>query len=327
MSHHIVVTPGDPRGIGPEVTIQALAQLGAEGADPRVTIQGPEGELTVDELSEIAARARSWWPADKGVPPPHEALDPASGRFAAAAIEQAVRRAEAGEVRAIVTAPLHKPSLQAAGWTVPGQTEMLAELTGVERVGMLMAAERTRLGGPLRVLLATTHLPLAAVPEAVTAELLISQLSLLSESLRRDWGIDAPALGLCALNPHASDGGLFGDEEARVLEPAVREARSRGLDVSGPLPADTVFSRALEGAFDAVVAPYHDVGMAAFKTVSFRSGVNVTLGLPFIRTSPDHGTAFDLAGTGVADASSMVEALNLASRLAENRFDTPSADV
>jgi 4-hydroxythreonine-4-phosphate dehydrogenase len=217
---------------------------------------------------------------------------------------------------------VHKPSLHAAGWDVPGQTEMLGRLTGSVPVGMLMAAETTKLGAPLRVLLATTHLALRDVPSAVDEDVLFEQGALLSDALRRDWKLAAPRLGLCALNPHASDGGLFGDEEARVFHPAVARLRAAGVDVTGPVPADTVFARALAGEFDAVIAPYHDVGMAAFKTVTFGSGVNVTLGLPFIRTSPDHGTAFDIAGTGRADDSSMLEALRLATQLAHARFDT-----
>ncbi len=233
-----------------------------------------------------------------------------------------------GEVGAVVTAPLHKPSLHAAGWDVPGQTEMLQKLSGAPRVGMLMAAERTRLGGPLRILLATTHLPLRDVPTAVTSELLVEQTRLLRDALRDGWRIQKPRLALCALNPHASDGGLFGDEEARVLGPAVERLRAQDIDVDGPLPADTVFGKALAGEFDGVVAPYHDVGMAAFKTAAFGAGVNVTLGLPFVRTSPDHGTAFDIAATwGRAEPSSMIEALRLARRLASARFDTDSANV
>jgi 4-hydroxythreonine-4-phosphate dehydrogenase len=161
----------------------------------------------------------------------------------------------------------------------------------------------------------------------VSADLLVEQASLLAEALVTDWRIVRPRLGLCALNPHASDGGLFGDEEARVFEPAVARLRSRGVEISGPLPADTVFAKALAGELDAVVAPYHDVGMAAFKTVSFGSGVNVTLGLPFVRTSPDHGTAFDIAGTGRADESSMLEAIRLAAQLAHARFDTSRGPV
>jgi 4-hydroxythreonine-4-phosphate dehydrogenase len=283
-------------------------------------ILGPEGELSPSDLAATAEEARLRT-GTSGAPSAE------AGAFAARAIERAVDRCLSGEAHAIVTAPLHKPSLHLAGYVVPGQTEMLAGLTGVDTVGMLMAAERTRLQGPLRVLLATTHLPLSEVPRTVTTELLLGQILLLDEALRRDWGIPSPGIGLCALNPHASDGGLFGDEEERVFEPAVTAARARGIDVTGPLPADTVFARALTGTFDAVVAPYHDVGMAAFKTVSFGSGVNVTLGLPFIRTSPDHGTAFDIAGSGTADSSSMLEALTLAAHLADNRFDTSTTDV
>jgi 4-hydroxythreonine-4-phosphate dehydrogenase len=250
-----------------------------------------------------------------------------AGRAAAGSIELAVAAALRGEIHAIVTGPLHKPSLHAAGWDVPGQTEMLGRLAGVERVGMLMAAETTRLGAPLRVLLATTHLPLRDVPDAVTTGLLVDQAALLAAALTADWLISHPRIGLCALNPHASDDGLFGREEARVFEPAAAELRARGVNVSGPLPADTVFAKALAGELDAVVAPYHDVGMAAFKTVSFGSGVNVTLGLPFVRTSPDHGTAFDIAGMRRADESSMLEAIRLAARLAHARFDTGRAGV
>jgi 4-hydroxy-L-threonine phosphate dehydrogenase PdxA len=186
-------------------------------------------------------------------------------------------------------------------------------------VGMLMCAETTRLDAPLRVLLATTHLPLRQVPEVLTSELLEEQGALLAESLSEGWGIEEPRIALCALNPHASDGGLFGDEEARVLAPALEGLRNRGVAAEGPFPADTVFLRVLDGEFDAVVVPYHDVGMAVFKTLAFGRGVNVTLGLPFVRTSPDHGTAFDLAGTGRADPGSAVEALELAVRVGSRR--------
>jgi 4-hydroxythreonine-4-phosphate dehydrogenase len=319
VDRRLVVTPGDPRGVGPEVTLRALERLRNARPSLSVTILGPEGELEPDHLATLAAEARA---TDRT-----GAASAEAGAFAAESIEAAVRLALAGDVGAIVTAPLHKPSLHASGRRFPGQTEMLADLADVEEVGMLMCAERTRLDAPLRVLLATTHITLSEVPATVTTELLVRQIRLLDRALRTDWALPGARIGLCALNPHASDGGLFGDEEARVFEPAVAQARSFGIDVTGPLPADTVFGRALAGAFDAVVAPYHDVGMAAFKTVSFGSGVNVTLGLPFVRTSPDHGTAFDIAGTGTADDSSMFEAVTLAATLAENRFDTPSADV
>jgi 4-hydroxythreonine-4-phosphate dehydrogenase len=253
--------------------------------------------------------------------------DEEAGRFAARAIEQAVALALNDEADALVTGPVHKPSLHAAGWSLPGQTELLGALTDAPRVGMLMVAERTRLGPPLRVLLATTHIPLRAVPEALTEDLIVEQIGLLDRALQADFRLDTPRIALCGLNPHASDGSLFGTEEGDVFEPAVKRAEAAGVNVEGPLPADTVFSLALAGAFDAVVAPYHDVGMAAFKTVAFGTGVNVTIGLPFIRTSPDHGTAFDIVGTGRADPSSMLEALRLARALAHNRFDTVSADA
>lgn len=319
MHPRVVVTPGDPRGIGPEVTLQALAAFRAEQPSVDIGIVGPEGTISDVELTEIMDAAQETEHGGEA--------SPSAGTFAGAAIERAVQQALAGDVHGIVTAPLHKPSLHASGRDFPGQTEMLAALSGREDVGMLMAAERTRLDGPLRVLLATTHLPLADVPRMVTEVRLTTQIRLLHEALRDDWGIERPKIGVCALNPHASDGGLFGDEEARIFVPAIDRARADGIEVSGPLPADTVFSRALAGAFDAVVAPYHDVGMAAFKTVSFGTGVNVTIGLPFVRTSPDHGTAFDIAGSGAADSSSMLEAIRLASTLANRRFDTSSAHV
>ena len=314
MRTRIAVTLGDPRSIGPEVAFQAVAHEAPPGVEitffgsDTLRLQRPAG----CDFESVGA---------------FDGSEESAGRVSALAIQRAVERAMGGEYRALVTAPVSKPALRAAGHAVPGQTELLRQLTGCRRVGMLMAAERTRLGPPLRVLLATTHHALRDVPKLVTEDLLAGQAPLLAAALRRDWGIAEPRLALCALNPHASDGGLFGDEETRVFEPAVRRAVSAGVNLCGPLPADTVFQRALAGHFDAVIAPYHDVGMAAFKTVSFGSGVNVTLGLPFIRTSPDHGTAFDIARTGRADPSSMCEALRLARQLASARFDTDSADV
>lgn len=314
---HVAITLGDPRGIGPEVALRAIESLRGAAVDATLAVVTPAGAFPD---ADAALVAREYVRAGDGG-------DRAAGRASVGSLERAAEGALAGDFHAIVTGPVHKPSLRAAGWSVPGQTEMLGRLAGAERVGMLMAAETTRLGAPLRVLLATTHLPLRDVPAALDQRLLLEQAGLLDAALRADWAIEHPRLALCALNPHASDGGLFGTEEADVLVPVVARLRAIGVDVEGPLPADTVFSRALAGDFDAVVAPYHDVGMAAFKTVSFGTGVNVTLGLPFVRTSPDHGTAFEIVGTGTADASSMVEALRLAIRLAHARFDTRSAHV
>ena len=242
-----------------------------------------------------------------------------AGRLAGKAIEDAITAAQAGHVDGIVTAPIDKFALHEGGYDFPGHTEMLAALTNTPAVVMMMAAEQTSLGGSLRVVLATTHLPLAGVPAAVTTPLLIEQSRITHDALQSQWQIEQPRLALCALNPHASDNGLFGDEEERIMRPAIDALRSEGIQIAGPVPADTVFIRAVRGEFDAVIAPYHDVGMAAFKTAAFGQGVNVTLGLPFVRTSPDHGTAIDIAGKGMADSSSMAEAIRLAIQLTKRR--------
>jgi 4-hydroxythreonine-4-phosphate dehydrogenase len=310
----IGVTLGDPRGIGPEVAAAAAASLRATDADAECIFIGPADSPARTAAAGFIAAGGSAY-ADTPA---------AAGRTAALAIETAVRLATERVIDALVTAPLDKGALAAAGYAFPGHTEMLAALTGTTEVAMLMAAERTALGGPLRVTLATTHLALAAVPAALDAATLISQTRLTADALHSLWRLPRPRIALCAFNPHASDGGLFGDEEARIFEPALAELRRLDFDVTGPVPADSVFRRALHGEFDAVVAPYHDVGMAAFKTVAFGHGVNVTLGLPFIRTSPDHGTAFDIAGRGRADPASMLEAMRLAIRLAA-QHPTPAA--
>ncbi len=253
---------------------------------------------------------------------PWDGTEEGAGRLTVDAIRRGVDLARRGELGGLVTGPSHKPALRAAGWDVPGQTELLRKLSAVTDVGMLMCAEKTRVGGPLRVLLATTHIPLKDLFLHLSENLLHRQARLLFTALEEDWGIPEPRIGICAVNPHASDGGLFGSEEEELLDPVVASLRAEGRSIRGPFPADTVFHKAIEGELDAVIAPYHDVGMAAFKTVSFGAGVNVTLGLPFVRTSPDHGTAFDIAGRGVADPGSTKEAILLAWRLVQRRFDT-----
>ena len=309
----LAVTLGDPRGIGPEVAANAVRHLREQGDDTDLILVGPDGFdpglCTYEGVGQFDGSEHS------------------AGVLSARAVERAVHLALAGAVAGIVTGPINKPALRSAGLTDPGHTEMLQRLTGTSDVGMLMAAEETRLGAPLRVLLATTHVPLRSVPDLLTSDLLVSKALLLNASLEADWNLGSPSIALCALNPHASDSGLFGNEEDRVFRPAVDALRKASVDVDGPIPADTVFSRALNGEYDAVIAPYHDVGMAPFKTIAFGSGVNVTLGLPFVRTSPDHGTAFDLVGTGRAEPSSMQAAIRLASRLALARFDTLAAQM
>lgn len=278
----LAITLGDPRGIGAEITRKALADSRVAAACESVVV-GPAGLEIRPDVS-----VGSWHAGGR----PAEA-----GQLAGEAIERAVAMALSGDVDGIVTAPIDKAALFAGGYDFPGHTEMLATLTGA-RTAMMLASDR------LRVVLATTHIALRDVPAAVTPEALEEAARLTREGLRRWYGIAEPRLALCALNPHAGDGGRFGDEDDRILAPV---ARREGL--SGPYPADTVFVRAMRGEFDAVIAPYHDVGMTAIKVASFGHAVNVTLGLPFPRTSPDHGTALDIAGQDRADAGSMIEAI------------------
>lgn len=293
----LAVTLGDVRGIGPEIIEKALADPGIR-ASARFILVGPsDAGLAVDEpIGE--------WRPDAGAP--------LAGSLAGRAIERAVTLATSGVVQGIVTAPIDKAALLAGGYDYPGHTEMLAALTGCP-VAMMLAATRPNEGAtnPLRVVLATTHLPLREVPGAVTEDVIVQAARITRAGLRDWFGIAEPRLALCALNPHAGDAGRFGHEDDDILAPAARQA---GL--AGPFPADTVFVRAMRGAFDAVIAPYHDVGMTAIKVASFGGAVNVTLGLPFPRTSPDHGTALDIAGRGIADPSSMIEAMLLAARIA-----------
>lgn len=279
----IAITLGDPRGIGPEIVQKALATPGFAGAT-RFVVVGPEGTgVPVDE-------SVGTWPSGSK----DAAL---AGRLAGLAITRAVELARSGAVQGIVTAPIDKAALLAGGYDHPGHTEMLEALCGVP-TAMMLASPR------LRVVLATTHIALRDVPGALTPEVLARTARLVRAGLHDWFGIEEPRIALCALNPHAGDQGRFGREDDTLLAPAARAAH-----LSGPFPADTVFVRAMRGEFDAVIAPYHDVGMTAIKVASFGEGVNVTLGLPFPRTSPDHGTALDIAGKGIADPSSMVAAI------------------
>lgn len=292
MSIRLAVTAGDPRGIGPEIINKALADHRI-GERSDLVVVGPSGcGLEVDE--SIGS-----WTVDGDVA--------SAGGLSGRAIERAVELANEGAVQGIVTAPIDKFALLAGGYRYAGHTEMLADLTK-STVAMMLTARRppTQGGNPLRVVLATTHIPLREVHDALTAEKIVSVAGTTTEYLTRWFGIDSPRIALCALNPHAGDGGRFGDEDDQLLGPAARRA-----GIHGPFPADTVFVRAMRGEFDAVIAPYHDVGMTAIKVAAFGSAVNVTLGLPFPRTSPDHGTALDIAGRGLADPASFIEALLL----------------
>jgi 4-hydroxythreonine-4-phosphate dehydrogenase len=296
----LAVTLGDPRGIGPEIVEAARRDERVRAAGDLLVV-GPRGAgAAVDDV--VGEWRRTDSEAD-------------AGRLAGLAVDRAIELARHGAVQGIVTAPLDKHALLAGGYDFPGHTEMLAARTGC-RVAMMLAATRAGAGAtnPLRVVLATTHLPLRDVPRALTADAIASAAQVTRDGLRDWFGIPEPRIALCALNPHAGDGGRFGAEDDDLLAPAARAA-----GIAGPFPADTVFVRAMRGAFDAVIAPYHDVGMTAIKVAAFGSAVNVTLGLPFPRTSPDHGTALDIAGQGVADASSMVEAVLLCAAIASRQ--------
>lgn len=278
----LAITLGDPRGIGPEIVDEALA-------DPAIQ--------ALAEYEIVGTREGN--------------LDPAgAGKVAGEAIARAVELAKTGQVDGVVTAPIDKAALLAGGFDYPGHTEMLAALTGAD-VAMMLASDK------LRVVLATTHISLRDVPESLTTETIVRVANVTRRGLRDWFGIAEPRIALCAMNPHGGDGGRFGREDDLILRPA---AMASGL--LGPFPADTVFVRAMRGEFDAVIAPYHDVGMTAIKVASFGSAVNVTLGLPFPRTSPDHGTALDIAGKGIADASSMKEAIRLCVRIARERLSS-----
>jgi 4-hydroxythreonine-4-phosphate dehydrogenase len=290
----LAITLGDPRGIGPEVVAKALRDTRVRAAIDPVVVGPRWAGLDVDEsIGE--------WTAAEGAA--------IAGRLAGKAVERGVELAQGGVVDGIVTAPLDKAALLAGGYDYPGHTEMLAALTGSKVAMMLTSPDAAQ--NPLRVVLATTHLPLRAVPDALTGDVIAVAAHTTREGLQRWFGIPRPRIALCALNPHAGDGGRFGREDEEVLAPA---ARAAGLE--GPFPADTVFVRAMRGAFDAVIAPYHDVGMTAIKVAAFGSAVNVTLGLPFPRCSPDHGTALDIAGRDIADPSSMIESILMCARIA-----------
>jgi 4-hydroxythreonine-4-phosphate dehydrogenase len=299
----IAITLGDPRGIGPEVTQAALAdpQL-AQVAD--YVVLGPEpGSL--DPAFRVRGAAEHFSTGTWSGGGEREA-----GEHSARAIEQATSMALAGEVDGVVTAPIAKTALRAAGYDFPGHTEFLRDRCAVADVTMVMAAEETVLGGPLRVALLTVHVPLRSVPGLLDIELVVRRSTIAARALRDWWGIARPRLALAGVNPHASEQGLFGDEEMSIFSPAMEQLAAAGdADIVGIFPADTVFRKCLEGVVDAVVVPYHDVGLAVLKTLAGDTGVNVTAGLPFPRTSPDHGTAFDIAGRAQADPSSMKAAV------------------
>ncbi|TAN36995.1 MAG: 4-hydroxythreonine-4-phosphate dehydrogenase PdxA [Verrucomicrobia bacterium] len=303
----IGITLGDLNGIGPEVALRALRRLGAQPDIRFVLIGSPNA---IAPHLRPANHLLLWDPTPHLTPRYQPGRVTAeAARAAAAWIYFAVRACRTGLLDALVTAPISKEGFAGAGIQFPGHTEMLAALTGTKQFAMLL------FGGPLRVTLVTRHVPLAKVPAALTKEKIAEAIRLTDAGLR--WmGLRRRRIAVCGLNPHAGDGGLLGREEIELIAPAIGAARRPGLTLAGPVPADTVFHQAIHNKFDAVIAMYHDQGLGPLKMLAFDSGVNLTLGLPIVRTSPDHGTAYDIAGQNRANPASMIAAIRWAIRLA-----------
>lgn len=311
----IYLTTGEPAGIGPELAVEAaLRHAQGWAALPRpvslVLVGDPQllharaQALGVPSLTALAGVCLE--SVALAVPAVPGQLQAANGAYVLNTLQRAADAALAGKAAAIVTAPVHKGIINQAGVPFTGHTEFFQEHAGCEQVVMLLV------GGGLRVALATTHLPLRAVPDAITPTRLQQVLGILHAGLQQSFGIARPRIAVCGLNPHAGEGGHLGHEERDVIAPALDAMRAQGLDLTGPLPADTLFVPAHVAGFDAVLAMYHDQGLPVLKHASFGHGVNITLGLPYLRTSVDHGTALDLAGTGRASPQSLYEALDLA---------------
>ncbi|MDF1578130.1 MAG: 4-hydroxythreonine-4-phosphate dehydrogenase PdxA [Desulfurivibrionaceae bacterium] len=328
MNRLLGITMGCPAGIGPEIVIRYHQRNIVSRSHAPVVVLGDPAVLArcAAELG-VAVDIVPWRPGEKvraGTLPVVPLSDLggkvqwgrptlATGRAMARYIEEAVRLIEAGILAGMVTCPISKSALNLAGYRYPGHTEMLAALCGCAEYAMMMAGNR------LRVTLATIHVGLAEVPSLLSEEKIFRLIELTGRSLRNDFGIADPRLAVAGLNPHASETGLFGAEEENLIAPAVVRARAAGWQAAGPFPPDTVFNRAAAGQYDAVVCMYHDQGLIPFKLLHFADGVNVTLGLPIVRTSVDHGTAYDIAGQGKADAASLAAAVDLAGRIAGNR--------
>ena len=323
----IAITMGDPAGIGPEVVLKAIAAPEVLAAcRPVVIAHHAALELaanqlglaadwvTVPDLSTLDPDAPVQV-CDLGGAPLEQLFGcrptPQGGTASLAYIQAAALAAQAGHVDAIATAPIHKQAIAMAGCRFTGHTDFLADLCATPHVVMMLA------GGPLRVALVTTHIRLSDVPDAISTEGIVATARITADSLHRFFGLSTPRLAICGLNPHASDGSRFGDEELRIIEPAIVQLRHAGTHATGPIPPDTCFVRAATGEFDAVVAMYHDQGLIPLKLLAFDNAVNITLALPIIRTSVDHGTAYDIAGKGVASPNSMIAAVTLAATMSK----------
>src|SRR5208283_4232867 len=329
MTGWIAISLGDVTGIGPEVTLKALAlEAGSDetrylligDADYTASVYERLGmSLPLQPFSEFAAKGRFFLhnPMSAPLPPKLQPGSPAAASAALAWLTDGAQRCLNHELDALITAPLNKEAVMRSGQPFVGQTEYLSQLAGTSRTAMMLLGADDR-GRWLRVALATTHLPLKMVADHLTQAKIEMVIELAAQACR-DLGLLRACVAVCGLNPHAGEGGEMGTEEQTIIAPAVRVARGRQIDVVGPLSADALFYHAFRGDYDAVVAMYHDQGLVPLKMIGFESGVNWTLGLPFIRTSPDHGTAYDIAGQGKANPSSMLAAIRLAKQLAGNK--------
>ncbi len=333
----LAITMGDPAGIGPEIIVKALHTpkvwrlcrpliIGSHTVLAQ-TIHSLKMSLSIDLIDAHDSHQpghryrRSHLPvfdpfSQPMAPVPLGRTSAKAGGMAVTCIHTAVRMAQAGCVAGIVTAPINKEAMHRAGHDFPGHTEMLAHLTKVKESGMMI------MGGPLKIVFTTTHIPLRDVPHTLTVAKIERAIRLAHDGLKKLFRVKKPKIAVAGFNPHAGEGGIFGDEERRLILPAIKRAQAKGIACSGPYPADTMFAKALNGAFDAQVAMYHDQGLIPLKTVAFGHCVNITVGLPILRTSVDHGTAFDIAGKGKADPTSLVEAIEMAATLAPN-FSSP----
>jgi 4-hydroxythreonine-4-phosphate dehydrogenase len=301
----ILVTMGEPAGIGPEIAVAACKALNGRVGDHPLTLVGDPGVFGAFDGKIVSTKAKA--ARTPGKP------DVANAAAVIEAIEIAVAAAQSGDAAAVVTAPINKAVLAQAGFPHPGHTEFLQALTHAPRAVMMLASDT------LRVVPLTIHMPVSLVPGAISTAAIVETSEIMLAALKRDFGIARPRLAVAGLNPHAGEDGVLGPEDGAIIAPAVAALKARGHDVRGPLSADTLFHAEARSRYDAALCMYHDQALIPIKTLSFWDGVNVTLGLPIVRTSPDHGTAFDIAGTGKADARSMIAAIALAAKMADAR--------
>tara|TARA_R110002124_G_scaffold46903_4_gene140234 strand:- start:2409 stop:3398 length:990 start_codon:yes stop_codon:yes gene_type:complete len=318
----IGITIGDINGIGPEIALKAFSTIDLSRSTPVLLAPGSVIDFyakhstpalnfraiqNISEISESGVYVLN--NSDSNPLPSPGSLTKESGLVAMKAIESTIDLCVSNEIEAMVTLPISKKAINLAGYKVPGHTEFLAEKTNTKSVLMML------INGDLRVALTTVHIPISQVASSITSKLIIEKASILNNSLKKDFSISKPKIAVLGLNPHAGDGGVIGSEEIEIIQPAINQLKELGISAEGPFPADGFFGQKRHLYYDAILAMYHDQGLAPFKLISFGKGVNFTAGLPIIRTSPDHGTAFDIAGKGVADPSSFLQAYELAVEL------------